>query len=171
MTLIQHNIKKLEEIKELLLQLPDKLYAEPKDILSEVTIGQHFRHILEFYICLEKGIKIGAVCYDARERNVLIETDVKFAIGIIHRLVVFLKGLNDDYNIVLKANYSDDLNEQTEIQSSLFRELAYALDHTVHHLAIVKIALSQEKNIGSVDSNFGVAPSTIRYRNQIVGEA
>jgi len=141
MVLIKHNIEKLEEIKELLSQLPEQLYTDPKDILSEVTIGQHFRHILEFYVCLEKGIEIGVVCYDARERNVLIETDINYAIETIKSLTGFLNRLGDDFKLVLKASYSNDLEEQTNMQSSLYRELAYALDHTVHHLAIVKIAL------------------------------
>ncbi len=171
MTLIFHNVNKLKEIKDLLSQLPEKLYTDPKDILSEVTIGQHFRHILEFYICLEKGLNTRTVCYDARERNILIETDINFAIENIKSIIGFLKELGDDFKLVLKANYSDGIGEQTNIQSSLFRELAYALDHTVHHMAIVKIALSQEKNISFVDSNFGVAPSTIRYRKQKFGES
>ncbi len=69
MTLIHHNIKKLEEIKSLFRQLSHNLYTAPKEILSGATIGQHFRHILDFYICLEKGVDIGTVSYDERERK------------------------------------------------------------------------------------------------------
>ena len=166
MTLILHNIKKLEEIKSLLQQLPQNLYTEPKDILSEATIGQHFRHILEFYICLERGVKTGTVSYDERERNVLIETNVVYAVIHLERLINFLALLKDDRSLIMKANYSDALEEQTIIQTSFYRELAYALDHTVHHLAIIKIALSEETERVEVDKNLGVAPSTIRYRQQ-----
>ncbi len=166
MTLIQHNIKKLEEIKSLLQQLPQNLYTEPKDILSGATIGQHFRHILEFYICLEKGVKTGTVSYDERERNILIETNVEYAVIRIEKLIHFLALLKNDHTMTLKANYSNAIEEQTIIQTSFYRELAYALDHTVHHLAIIKIALSDETERVEVDNNFGVAPSTIRYREQ-----
>ena len=166
MTLIHHNIKKLEEIKSLLLQFSEELYTAPRGILSEATIGQHFRHILEFYICLEKGSKTGSVSYDDRERDVLLETDMVFAMKSIGKLIQFLSSLEKDCSLTMKANYSDANEELTTIQTSLYRELAYALDHTVHHLAIVKIALSEEVESVKVDSNFGVAPSTIRYREQ-----
>ena len=168
MTLIHHNKKKLEEIKDLFQQLPQELFTAPKEILSGATIGQHFRHILEFYICLEKGVKTGAVSYDERERNVLIETDMAYAIDNIEKIIYFLASLNNDRSLIMKANYSSASGEQTIIQTSLYRELAYALDHTVHHLAIVRIALSQEKDKVEMDSNLGVAPSTIRYREQCV---
>jgi len=168
MTLIHHNINKLEEIKYLLQQLPQNLYTEPKEILSGATIGQHFRHILEFYICLEKGVQTGIVSYDERERNVLIETNLAHAVNCIERLIHFLTSLKNDCSLEMKANYSNSPDKPAIIQSSLYRELAYALDHTVHHLAIVRIALSEGKDMVEVDSNFGVAPSTIRYREQCV---
>ncbi len=165
MTLILHNIKKLNEIKSLLQEFPQDLYAEPKDILSNATIGQHFRHILEFYFCLEKGVKTGIVCYDERARNVLIETYVTHAVTSIEQSISFLNSLAADHSLKMKANYAT-AEEQTMIQTSLLRELAYALDHTIHHMAIIKIALSAEKNDIKLDRNFGVAPSTIRYKNQ-----
>jgi len=162
MALIHHNIQKLEEIKSLLKQLPTDLYTQPKEILSQAAIGQHFRHILEFYICLEKGVEAETVCYDDRERDVLIETNVEYAINTLNSLIQFLGKVKDDRSLTMKANYSATSEEKMTIQTSLYRELAYALDHTIHHLAIVKIALSEDDV--QVDSNFGVAPSTIRYR-------
>lgn len=166
MSLIQHNIQKLADIKALLEKLPDELYVRKKEVLSGSTIGQHFRHILEFYVCLKKGSDTGIVCYDARERNTQIETDRLYASGVIEDIKHFLYTLSPNCNVMLMANYSVNNDEQTEITSSLYRELAYALDHTVHHLAIVKIALSEEKESVLLDENLGVAPSTIRYREQ-----
>ena len=166
MTLIHHNILKLEEIRGLINKFPSELYTQPKEILSQSTIGQHFRHILEFYICLENGLSTGTVCYDNRERDILIETNIDYATGIIEKLTLFLSKIMSDSLLALKANYSTTSDEKMSIQTSLFRELAYALDHTIHHLAIIKIALTDE-NL-EVDSNFGVAPSTIRHRKVCV---
>lgn len=166
MALILHNIKKLNEIKSLLQEFPQDLYTEQKKILSNATIGQHSRHILEFYTCLEKGVKTGTVCYDDRERNVPIETNVAYAVISIEKSISFLNSLEADHSLVMKANYATS-EEKTIIQTSLYRELAYALDHTIHHMAIIKIALSAEKNKIDLDSSFGVAPSTIRYKNQV----
>lgn len=166
MTLIHHNILKLEEIRGLINKLPSDLYTQPKKILSQSSIGQHFRHILEFYICLENGLSTGTICYDNRERDVLIETNIDYATGIIEKLTLFLSKIKSDSLIALKANYSTTSDEKMSIQTYLFRELAYALDHTIHHLAIIKIALTDE-NL-EVDCNFGVAPSTIRHRKVCV---
>ena len=167
MTLILYNINKLEDIRSLLQQLPSNLYAAPKEILSGATIGQHFRHILEFYICLEKGAKTEMVCYDERERNILIETSKAYAMNFIEKIIRFLTSLKVDQSLMLKANYSNNPEEHTTFNTSLYRELVYALDHTVHHLAIIKIALSGEDANVQMDNNFGVAPSTIRYRKQL----
>ena len=166
MSLIEHNISKLREIKSLLIKVQNDLYISPQGILNGATIGQHFRHILEFYICLENGIKDGVVSFDERERNVLIETDVEYAIERINKLIEFVKLIDADGLITLKANYAISSEESTLIQSSIYRELAYTLDHTIHHLAIVKIALSNDLDKLGIGENFGVAPSTVRYKNQ-----
>lgn len=166
MTLIQHNIAKLNEIQGLLSQLPAAIYTKPREILNEATIGQHFRHILEFYICLKQGTATGTVSYDDRKRDVQIETDLDYVMKIIQELTNFIGGISTDQSLILKASYSDTSGKNTLIKTTLFRELAYALDHTVHHLAIIRIALMEEKDEVTVDSNFGVAPSTVRYREQ-----
>ncbi len=168
MTLILYNIKKLEEIRSLMELLQVDLYIKPKHVLSGATIGQHIRHILEFYICLKKGVKSGTVSYDERERNILIETDMDYARVAIGSVIEFLSLLKEDQSLALKANYSDTSEEQSIIQTSIYRELAYSLDHTVHHLAIVKIALLNEDDKFDLDDSFGVAPSTLRYRQQSV---
>jgi len=166
MTLIQHNIAKLNEIQGLLNQLSTAIYTKPREILNEATIGQHFRHILEFYICLEKGGTDGEVCYDDRKRDVLLETDLSYVQPCIRRLTDFIVKIESDKPLVLKASYSVSSGNHTIINTTLFRELAYALDHTVHHLAIVRIALMEEKDEVTIASGFGVAPSTVRFREQ-----
>lgn len=166
MALIIHNIKNLEEINSLLLQIPTDLYTSKNDTIGGVSIGQHIRHILEFYIILEKGANSGIICYDNRARNVLLETDKEYAIKSIKEIIHFLASLKEDRQLKMLANYSITRDDQTIIQTSFYRELAYALDHTIHHLAIVKIALYEDKDKINIDNNFGVAPSTIRFRQQ-----
>ena len=164
--LIKHNIEKLNEIKQLMLELPSELFLTPIDIISNATIGQHFRHILEFYSCLEKGVSTGVVCYDERERNVLIETNIEYAIRQIEERIAFLKSIKMDGVMKLKANYSTLTESKIHVESSIYRELAYAMDHAVHHLAIVKIALCKGGGNTEIIKNLGVAPSTIRHRDQ-----
>lgn len=167
MSLIHHNVKKLEEINILLEKLPEELFIRPKEVLSGSSIGQHFRHILEFYICLIKGLDTGIISYDSRERNIEIETDKNTASKIIMEIIYFFNSVQCNRNLIFSASYSSISGEpNTEISTTLYREFAYALDHTIHHLAIVKIALSEEKETAIISKNLGVAPSTIRYRDQ-----
>jgi uncharacterized damage-inducible protein DinB len=162
MELILENIAMMHKMKEYILELPDDYYTSPNSLLSQASVGQHFRHIIEFYLCLELGASKEMVCYDERKRDLLIENHKGYAIQVIEGVIQFLNEIPTDKPMLLKACYSSTSDAQTNINTSLQRELAYALDHTIHHLALVKIALI---NMGvPVDSEFGVAPSTLKHR-------
>ena len=90
MNLIAHNISNLKQIKELLVNVTDQSYIEPRSIISGVTVGQHIRHILEFYICVEHSRETGYVCYDERKRDTEIEQNRNYAIQVIDNLCTFI---------------------------------------------------------------------------------
>ncbi|HHZ81900.1 MAG TPA: hypothetical protein EYN64_04160, partial [Flavobacteriales bacterium] len=90
MKLIHSNIAQLEEVKGLLSVISDTLYTEEKEVLSGSTIGGHVRHLLEFYLAVDSGLDLGRVCYDARSRDLKIETELGYAQDTIDGLVVFL---------------------------------------------------------------------------------
>jgi hypothetical protein len=52
-----------------------------------------------------------------------------------------------------------------KVQTNYFRELLYNLEHSIHHQALIKVAVLKNKNI-QLCSEFGVAKSTIEYRTQ-----
>lgn len=156
------NILKLSEIKELLENLPQELYMQPQGILGSSTVGQHFRHIIEFYQCLQQGAESGTICYDERQRDLTMEINVGFAIHAINDIINFIESIQHDRTLVFSGNYSSIQTQKSAMQTSLFRELAYSLDHTIHHLAIIKIALAASGF--STDDDFGKAPSTIRHQ-------
>jgi len=164
MNLTYYNILKLEKIRKLITMLPAGLFVKQQAILNNATIGQHIRHILEFYQRVIVGAEYDEICYDDRERDQRIESDPDYAIKLIYELTSSLNRFQEDKHIIFKASYSDNEVDKERISSSLKRELAYALDHTVHHLAIVKIVLSVE-NV-KVDPTLGVAPSTLRYNHE-----
>lgn len=164
MSIVVQNINKLKEIKELLQRIPADLYTQKMNVLSGATIGQHFRHIIEFYSCIGNGLDSKVICYDERKRNTQIEECTVYSSGVIDYIILFLSLIRSDCPVSLNGNYSNDQDYHSTFDSSLFRELAYAMDHTVHHMAIIKIALNDEKHIFQLDNNFGVAPSTVRYR-------
>ena len=62
-----------------LQQLSHAEYKEPCKTLYGNTVGQHVRHIIELFQCLEQGYEGGVVNYEKRKRDPLIETDKEIA--------------------------------------------------------------------------------------------
>jgi uncharacterized damage-inducible protein DinB len=154
--------KNLMELKMLLQQLSQAQYSTPLSLLSNASIGQHVRHILEFYQCVLDATS-GIVNYDARERNRIIEGDSVYTVILIDWLVAKLETALDDRQLVLEGSYSVSESDTVRITTSMYRELAYCLEHSIHHQALLKIGLREMDLVNLVGATFGVAPATIRY--------
>lgn len=154
--------KSLNELISLLGQLTDCEYAKPCAALSNSSIGEHTRHIVEMFQCLENNYELAVVNYDDRPRNALIQTDTAFAVLQIQ----LVKKALDKENKELELEQIID-KEQLRIKSNYFRELLYNLEHCIHHQALIKVAILQMESI-TINDDFGVARSTIEYRNKCV---
>ncbi len=161
--LIQSNSHLLKQLSEVVLQLKDDDYALPLDIYSGSTIGQHTRHVLCFFDCFLQGCLTGKVCFDNRERKITIEQNVQIACDEIKRISQLLTTVKEDKNITLQS-IADGI--VTNVSSTVLRELLYVLEHTVHHLAIIKIGALHHFSYVHFPQNFGVAQSTIDYNKQ-----
>ncbi len=157
-------------VHKVFLQLSDSLdlldqdqYSYSCKNLSGNTIGQHVRHIIEMFLCLEKGYQSGDVDYEKRERNILIETDKNFAAALLIKIIQQISKDNKSLNIL--TYYDDFRSDPEKIGSNYFREIAYNLEHTIHHMALIRIGL-RELGDFSVNDSYGVASSTIKYRRQ-----
>lgn len=159
-----HIINNLIEIKDLLKGLSQEQYNRKLEIITDASIGQHVRHILEFYQCLFKGEQSKDVNYDARQRDLKLETDIHFASKTIDEIVNALLDIKNDFPVTFVADYSTLDNQKSElIQSSFYRELAYNLEHSIHHQALIKVAITEMKLTSLIKNTFGYAPSTIRH--------
>lgn len=152
----------LDELTNLLDQLPDHSYSKACEALSNSSIGEHTRHILEMFQCLENSYNSGILNYDNRERNKRIQTETAFAKQCIQEVK---SGLKKENKILFLEQLIEGLTFR--IQSNYYRELLYNLEHCIHHQALIKVAVLQFKNI-MLNEDFGVARSTIEYRNQCV---
>lgn len=162
MDLINVNNENLKIIRDLVRKIGDDEITQPLEILHGSSIGQHIRHILEFYICLTK--KKETVCYDKRERNLRLETNRPTIVQTIDELITALSENQIDNEIKVLMSFDTEQANFTPFTSSYFRELAYCLEHTVHHSAIIKIALTEKFKHIPVPNQFGVAYSTLRNR-------
>ncbi|MDP2388081.1 MAG: DinB family protein [Bacteroidota bacterium] len=160
----RHIINNLVEINDLLKGLTQEQYNRQLEILTNASIGQHVRHILEFYQCLFKGEQTKEVNYDARQRDLKLETDVYFASKTIEEIINALLDIKVDFPVTFIADYSTVQGQEPSlIQSSFYRELAYNLEHSIHHQALIKVAITEMQLTTLVKSTFGYAPSTIRH--------
>jgi uncharacterized damage-inducible protein DinB len=165
MNLLQRtNVEILQQLSELLQSLPTGVYHEPLGTLHQHSVGQHTRHIVEFYECLFQGLSGGQVNYDARERNLRLETDKAYTIRLIEDITTRLAAFSGtDTPLTLLQAFGTD--EAPALPTSWWRELAYMIEHTIHHLAIIKIGLNQTYPDVVLPLHFGVAHSTIQFRN------
>lgn len=154
----------LYQLKDLLQAIDKQLYTDKPQILSGASIGQHIRHILEFYLLLVSGSFSGTISYDKRERDIRIESDPEFAINTIDRLLTGIDTLDENLQVNLEADYSVSGASQNFISSSVGRELAYCIEHSIHHQALIKAGLIALGSENLAKEHFGVAYSTVRYR-------
>ncbi len=152
------SIRTIEQFKQILLELPQEVYAQSCEVLSNSSIGQHTRHIIELYLCLIQGYETADVSYDRRERNLKIEQDPEFAIQQLERIQNELEKPNKPVKITYELG-----EKETVLDSNYYREVMYNLEHTIHHHALIKIGIKQLTDLQLPDS-FGVAPSTLQYR-------
>ncbi|MEL4308712.1 DinB family protein [Joostella sp. CR20] len=153
----------LHQLQTIITVLTPKQYAMPLSVLNNSSIGMHVRHILEFYQCLISGLETGIVNYDKRKRSLELETQPNFSLQLIHEIKQFLESCTANISLELEASYALTENENPiKTPTNLYRELMYNIEHTVHHLAIIKIGFKTLDCQVEIDENIGVASSTIR---------
>lgn len=149
------------QLNESLQQLSNEEYTEQCPTLFNATIGQHVRHIIELFICLEQGYEKGLINYEKRKRDYTIESQKEVAIELLQKIPVHFHVR--DKNLLLQATYDEHSNDTVLISTNYFRELVYNLEHTVHHMALIRVGINEVSKV-EVPEEFGVASSTIKYK-------
>lgn len=163
--LVQQNIAFLDQGETLVKNIRPDHYARLSIAESLGTIGSHYRHVLDMYRCFLKGIDQEIIRYDQRERDRNIEKSVAAAIEESNRLICGLKEAavltkpEDPLEVQRSVRGSGTL----QLSTSVGRELDVLTSHTVHHYAIIALILSSHGV--EYQPDFGVAPSTLEYRN------
>lgn len=147
--------------------VPAGAFARESQRVRGGTIGKHVRHTLDHYRALLEGFDAATtVDYDHRERNVPIESDqdaAKQAVALIRSRIGNLdeKALRREIRICVML--AGD-GAETELDSTLGRELAFASHHAIHHNALIK-AIALEFGVAT-PPEFGMAPSTLNFQGQ-----
>lgn len=150
------------QLKYFLGSISEETYRNPILELSNASIGQHTRHIIEFYTCLVEQIKTNEVVnYDKRLRNIVLETSLEKTKIEIDALCKEIDSIKITDDIMLEGVLG---SQNHSLPTSTERELLYVLEHAIHHMAIIKIAVKILKVDINLAPNFGVAESTLAHK-------
>lgn len=168
MQLIRTAHQILAQLEDVLRQVNGQEFVQASPALSDATIGQHTRHTLEFFVCLEQGLPAGAVNYDQRAHDRSIEEDKEVALRLIKRLKAFVQHHSDNRPLRLEVGYERHSDECVSVETNYYRELAYNIEHAVHHMALVKIGLRDVAPGVVLPEGFGIAVSTLRHQERVL---
>lgn len=161
----------LDQLSVVVRDIKEEDFRKEIPTLNNSTIGQHIRHTLEFFICLKKNSATGIINYDNRDHDHLIETDKQIALSIINELSSFFTSNNENKGLKLVANYCLNDDQVELIETNFLRELAYNIEHAIHHMAIIKIGVKEIAAYIKLPAHFGVAISTIKFQKTRLASA
>ncbi len=157
------------QMSGLLERLDETTFTCSLPLFHGSTIGQHFRHILEFYTCLFDGVLSARVDYDSRRRNPALSEKPRAALAVLDYVADTVKRQDEHQWLNVESEFADEVVAQVQrpvYMSSMGRELQYAFDHAVHHLAMIRMGLEVYFPEIQVDEDLGVAPSTLKYKKE-----
>jgi hypothetical protein len=153
--------QQLQSLNRLLLNLTDEQFTKKVAHLGNSSIGGHTRHVIELLQCTIDGYSTGEVDYVNRKRNLLLETDRMLTQSVLQQLEGLIKV--PDKKLSLVVEQIEGAIELIKVTTTYYREVLYNIEHTIHHLALIKVAIIDMK-LDIVDKDFGMAYSTIKYQ-------
>jgi hypothetical protein len=170
----QERQSSFEDLRAVSLDVLDQLTSEIKTLNPSQyvytphkncsPISAHMRHVIEFYQALFTFLECNSpidLCYDDRARDPNIEAQKEIGLKALSTVKLQLQNLECmDNSVTLKSVICPDL-PYLKTQTTIQRELFYLLDHTIHHMALIK-ERAEAQNI-SLDKDFGRAQSTKAY--------
>lgn len=135
------------------------------DAFFKGTIGGHVRHCLDHIRALALGVSGDVVEYDRRLRGTDIERDpiaAREEIRRLRRAIADVAALPLDQPLTVRVLPTQH-GEPTDLRSTLGRELAFVLSHTIHHNATIK-GMAVDLGV-TLPGSFGYAPATLAHKS------
>lgn len=148
----------------LLKSVDDTTYARRQDGPHTSSLGAHYRHVLEHFVCLLEGLETGQINYDQRRRNREIENSSREALFTTEELIRKFRDLpanelERECSVVYSVGYGD--SAALAVDSNVAREVMFCVGHAIHHYAILKLVAASMAM--QLPYEFGVAPSTLKH--------
>jgi uncharacterized damage-inducible protein DinB len=149
----------LRQLKAVIRPLARAEYTR-REVNASGSIGAHVRHCLDHVCALERGIATGEISYDHRTRDTVIEHDPELAAARLTRAISRVGRIGDyllERPMTLVAQI-DGTGQRLRVPTSIGRELAFVISHTIHHSAMIAVLLEHTGH--DVPDRFGLAPTT-----------
>ncbi|MCX6937982.1 MAG: DinB family protein [Verrucomicrobia bacterium] len=162
---VRDNLEALAQGRDLLAALGEAAYVRREPACFNSSIGGHLRHVIEHYESFLQARRTGVVDYEARARDARIENEPAYAVIRLEQLREELSALADDFlesTVEVRSEMVGREDAAVLNPSSVGRELEFLLSHTIHHYALIAVVCALGGKPTPVD--FGVAPSTLRFR-------
>jgi uncharacterized damage-inducible protein DinB len=154
------------ELASVIESLTDAQYCQKPVGVVPSSVGGHVRHCLDHVDALVASADSQQLNYDDRRRGTDIESSRTAALDAIGRHVEQLPNLatlESDLPLRLRCLVLSEA-APIEVETSLARELAFVLSHTIHHASLISVMV---KMLGvPVPERLGYAPSTIAFRER-----
>jgi uncharacterized damage-inducible protein DinB len=151
----------LAQVADVIRQLSDDAYqaAGPRGVSG--SVGAHVRHCLDHVMALEHALAAREIDYDARHRGGSLETDRWAAIAALDAARARLLTLDDRWlTRFVRVRTQLARNARPVVtRSTIGRELAFVVSHTIHHNATISVLLHQQAG-HDMPAGFGYAAST-----------
>jgi hypothetical protein len=159
-------VRALEQGLALIERLDDALYSGTGALPVQSGVGAHFRHCIDFFEGFLAGIASGRIDYDRRERDPLGARDRAFAATKLRIVISELRSLPVTHGhagvlVSLEGDADYSPGSTRWCRSTVSREIQFLLSHTVHHYALIALALRLRGF--EPGEEFGVAPSTLKH--------
>jgi hypothetical protein len=141
-----------------------EVYTRKEDGPYGASIGAHYRHVLDHFLCLVEGIQSGEINYDQRRRSPALEGSADAALQATEWLIEKFRflpadSLKRECRVTYSVGYGE--SEAQAVRSNVAREVMFCVGHAIHHFAILRM-LCAARAI-PLPYEFGVAPSTLRH--------
>jgi hypothetical protein len=152
----------IDQLTDLAEKLSQEDFTRPLSVLLESSIGMHYRHIIEFYEVMMAGAGTGEINYDSRKHDPELEQSREKCFERLKAIRKAIK-LEPALKLNLRGSYSRESDIRFTLRTNFERELVYNIEHAIHHMAIIRIALQHEFPDISVSAAFGYAYSTLKH--------
>ena len=126
------------------------------------SLGKHVRHIVDHILAFKAAQKSGLLDYDRRNRGSDIEVNWETArqfLAGVQEWLAHAEHQNQPLKVKSEIDCQASVSELFESNSD--RELLYLINHTIHHIAYMRLLMEREGY--QLPEHIGLAPGTASY--------